>query len=350
VRRWIVDPAMTTHVARAIAALGQCVTVLVTWPLWSARQSPPLLPLGPSMPVPFGHALIATALSAVVWPRGASVAHSLVLALAMAADATRVQPTAYTFAALIVGTSFGPRGWVFARASIGALYFYAGFNKLLSPGWFSGTAPWLLTALSKAPSAEVSRWFPWVIAGGETLLGLFVFVPRTRKLAALGAIAMHLGILYDLGPLGHNWNRSVWPWNSALALLAPLLLWPWHGERVRQTVERSHRIALLASAWLIIAPLLWHVGLWPAYFSHHLYSEDLPTSRWCASDRGPCANERANDEVYQALEVPLPPSVPIIRAYFLARCREGEQLEIRESRSWFIRRGRGEITVPCARR
>lgn len=347
-KRWITDPATPPAIARTIAALGQCATVLVTWSLYSARQEPPLLPLGPSIPLPFGHALIATALASIVLPRIGSVAHALVLLVAMAADTTRVQPSVYTLAAIMVGASFGARGWVFARVFLGAMYFYAGLNKLLSPGWFTGTAPWLLTALTKTPSAFVSKWFPWAIGGGEALLGVLVFVPRARRLAAMGAVFMHAGILYDLGPWGHKWNESVWPWNIALALLAPLLLWPWHRETVRETVDRSHRAALVASAWLIVAPLFWYVGLWPAYFSHHLYSEDLPTAQWC-TQHGACLNDRGNDEVWNALKVPLSPSVPIIQRYFLARCASGDRLIVREPRRWFVRRGQAEVTVLCAR-
>ncbi len=347
-RRWLVLPDTAVNAARTLAVLAQCATVLVTWQLWSARAAPPLLPLGPSMAITFGHALIATAVLSIVFARVGSVAHALTLVFAVLGDQTRVQPSPYCFAIVILGTSWGARGWVVARVALGALWFYAGFNKLISPGWFTGTAPWLLSALTKTPSALVTKWFPWAIAGGEALLGLLVFIPATRKLAALGAVLLHVGILVDLGPWGHKWNEAVWPWNLGLALLAPLLLWPWRRESWRETYRGSHRLALFASAWLIVAPALWHVGLYPAYFSHHLYSEDLPTARWCASDGG-CANERGNDEVFAALKVPLSPSVPIIRAHFLARCLHGEYLVLEESRRWFIRRGQARITVPCAR-
>ena len=347
-KRWINDPATPATVARTLAALGQCATVLVTWALFSARRELPLLPLGPSIALPFGHALIATALASIVFPRVGSVSHAVVLMLAMIADTARVQPSVYTLAAIMVGASFGARGWVFARVFLGAMYFYAGLNKLLSPGWFTGTAPWLLTALTKTPTALVSKWFPWVIAGGEALLGVLVMIPRARRLAAIGAVLMHAGILYDLGPWGHKWNESVWPWNIALALAAPLLLWPWHGEKPKETIELSSRAALVASGWLIVAPLLWHVGLWPAYFAHHLYSEDLPTAQWCTRD-GLCQSERGNDEVWNGLKVPLSPSVPIIKRYFLARCAAGDRLVVRDSRRWFVRRGQGEVTVLCAR-
>jgi uncharacterized membrane protein YphA (DoxX/SURF4 family) len=347
-RRWLTLPETAVATARTIAALSQCATVVVTWQLWSARADPPLLPLGPTMAVPFGHALIATALASVAFARAGSALHALVLVLAMIADRTRVQPSAYCFAVLLVGTGWGARGWLVARVALASLWFYAGFNKLLSPGWFSGTAPWLLSALTKTPTPLVTKWFPWVMAGGEALLGLLALIPFTRRLAALGAVLLHAGILLDLGPWGHNWNPAVWPWNIGLALLAPLLLWPWQSEGPRESARGAHTLALAASAWLLLAPLLWHVGLYPAYFSHHLYSEDLPTARWCSSD-GSCANERGNDEVYASLKVPLSPSIPIIRAHFLARCHRGEYLVLEEPRRWFIRRGQGRITVPCAR-
>ncbi|MFO0557930.1 MAG: DoxX family protein [Polyangiales bacterium] len=346
-RRWVALPEAPVHAARAIAALAQCATVLVTWKLWSVRLEPPMLPIGPAMAVPFGHALIATALVSIPFARVGSIAHALVFALAIAADLNRVQPSPFCFAIILLGTSFGARGWVIARVALAALWFYAGLNKLLSPGWFTGTAPWLLSALTRTPTAMVTKWFPWVIAGGEMTLGLLVLLPWTRRLAALGAVLLHVGILFDLGPWGHKWNEAVWPWNAGLALLAPFLLWPFRKESLRETARQSHPLALAVCAWLALAPLLWHVGLYPAYFSHHLYSEDLPTSRWCGEDG--CANERANDEVYAALKVPLSPSIPIIRAYFLARCHRGEYLVVEETRRWLRNRGQGQITVPCAR-
>lgn len=346
-RRWIGDAPLSTHAARTIAALAQCATVWITWKLWLVRTSPPNLPLGPTIALPFGHALIATALLAVIAPRVGAVLHAIVLAVAIAADLTRVQPASYCFAILLLATAFGASATALGRLFLASLWFYAGFNKLLSHGWFTGTAPWLLTAIVKHPTPWVSKWFPWVIAAGELSLGPLALIPRTRKLAALGAIALHVGILVDLGPWGHNWNRAVWPWNLGLALAAPLLLWPWHGEAPRETAARTHKLALGAGLALLIAPALWHVGMFPAYFAHHLYSEDLPTARWCTSDSA-CSNERGNDEVYAALQVPLSPSVPIIRAHFLARCQRGETLIIEESRRWFVRRGQGRITVPCA--
>jgi hypothetical protein len=250
---------------------------------------------------------------------------------------------------VLLGTGWGPRAWPIARVYLGSMWLYAGVHKLLSAGWFTGTAPWLLVALTKTPSPMVSKWFPWVIAGGEALLGALALVPRTRRLAAAGGVLLHLGILYDLGPWGHKWNEAVWPWNAALALLSPLLFWPSARDSLVRSVRSAHRATLAVCALLVIGPLLWHVGLYPPYFSHHLYSEDLPTSRWCSASNL-CTDERANDEVYSALRVPLPPATSTITQYFQARCAPGDRLELTDPRRWFARRGQARITVLCARR
>ena len=56
-----------------------------------------------------------------------------------------------------------------------------------------------------------------MVADGLLLFG------RAQRFAAFVLVAMHLFIRIVLGPLGHNYNREVWPWNVMMMGLLALL-------------------------------------------------------------------------------------------------------------------------------
>ena len=131
-----------------------------------------------------------------------------------------------------------------------------------------------------------------------------------RRFWAFGAaIAVHGYSLLVLGPLGHNYNWVVWPWNLAM----PLLLWvlfakgdywqqkaaqlvPTQNDRTRAPARQEKKAASipvsdgslkqafaelmgskLALAIVVcygLLPILSFYGKWDAYFSFALYSEN----------------------------------------------------------------------------
>ena len=106
----------------------------------------------------------------------------------------------------------------------------------------------------------------------ELGLGLTALWPRLWKVTALGAVLVHGGILVTLSPLFGDWNSAVWPWNAAVAVVAPMLFL----SQPKGAAFPSPAIVAVAAV-LLAFPALFYVGLVDAYVSHNLYSNNTAT-------------------------------------------------------------------------
>ncbi|MBL4625228.1 MAG: hypothetical protein JKY42_08835 [Flavobacteriales bacterium] len=95
-----------------------------------------------------------------------------------------------------------------------------------------------------------------------------------RNSACIGIGIMHLFILLCLGPLGNNWNMSVWPWNIGMILIVFLLFVnsEWKLNWTALFDDRRKFLTLVFGFLLCIAPALNIFGLWDSYLSFSLYS------------------------------------------------------------------------------
>ena len=69
----------------------------------------------------------------------------------------------------------------------------------------------------------------WAICAApvvEVFIGIAVWFRHTRLPAIIAAIAVHLSALIFLGPLGHQHNWIVWPWNLVMPVLVFILFPP----------------------------------------------------------------------------------------------------------------------------
>ncbi len=276
------------------------------------------------------------------FPIGGGIVHTVLLALSFAMDQTRLQPEVVSMGVLFFATS-GRRSLLYiGRAHLLTLWFWAGFSKLISPHFYTDTGPWMFDGLP-VPSLfdPVGRHFGAVVIlleMGAGLLGLFV---RTRRIGVAFAIAVHLGALASIGPLGHNWNSVIWPWNVALAVAALTLIAPWT-QSVKAFFVRSKWPLRLAVAFVALYPAGYYIGAVDAYLSHHLYSSDTPSAQVCDED-GECFADLVLGTL-EDLNVPLPPEHRLFRAQFDGSCSPGDELRITDerrryaSRDWETRR------------
>lgn len=346
VRAYLSDPL---NIARILAIVGQLGNLHYTSKLWNDRLSPPHLPVIEALAqIPFTPLLATTALSALLLPRAGAVVHALTIVLAILGDEARIQPTLICHATIILCCAFGPKSVNIARAYLIAMWFFAGFHKWLSPAFFRDTAPWMLHGIIKHPPAWMDKYVGWVLCFGEMALGLLAFIPKTRRFAAIGAVILHLSILIDLGPWGHRWNTAVWAWNLTMIFCAPVLFWPWR-ESLKESFLSTQRWLRPMFAVVLLGPALWYVGLQHPYLAHHLYTDGLPTAEWCSGEDLLCTTDRGNDEVYNSLNVPLPPTHHTLTAYFQRNCMHGDRLTINEPRRFLRWRGIRTIEVRCPR-
>lgn len=257
---------------RLVVVSGQAATILVTWPLWQMREAPPLLPLGP-LPISFGPALLVSLALALIWPVRGTVAHWIVLGLAMLADQTREQPQVLSLAWVLVATLGRRTGREIGVLHLCALWFWSGLGKLTSPRFLAHGGAWLATGDPESASGSAVATAAAIAIGmAELALAVLAIVPRTRPVAAWSGAAMHLAVLAFLSPLGRDWNPAVWPWNAVLAVAALVLL-RGPAEGIGAIVRRGKAPRLAAAAFVLL-PVGFHVGVIDAPFAFQVYNDN----------------------------------------------------------------------------
>jgi hypothetical protein len=330
---------------RWLVVLAQGAMIVLTWPLWQVRQAPPLLPALPLPEFDMGWLLLGSLAVVLIHASWGLTLHAAVLLLAMLMDQTRMQPQAISCCLLILGTLPGAGPQLIGRMHLISLWFFSGFHKLISSGYFEQVARHLWVRLVPWAPPSGSTYFGLVIAGGEIALAILALIPRTRRLAALIAIPFHLGIFLSLSPWGINWNESVWAWNIALAGAGMGLLWNWR-EPWPVTFSRTSWGAIAAAFLLLASPLGYYLGIVDAYLAHCLYSANTPTALWRRSDEV----RNLSFEPWATLHVPLPPTHRTFEAYFRAVAEPGDSLAIEDPRWCAQYGGYSHREIPFAKR
>jgi hypothetical protein len=289
-------------------------------PLWTNEHAFPQLPIVPGFPILhapldkilFGAMLLA--LVAAAWFYREAVGFFLAASLFLyCEDENRGQPWLYMYWVMLLLTLFSEKTAIAAcRCGMSIVYIWSGIQKCnrrffeVQPTFF--VEPMTYWHLPKF----ILGLMGWAVAAApfiEMGIGVALWVPRLRLTALIAAIAVHGYSLLVLGPLGHNYNWVVWPWNVAM----PLLLWVlfakgdyWQQRAVQPVPAQNNKakaaarpqkkaasdpasdgnlkqalaelmrskLALLIIACYALLPILSFYGKWDAYFSFALYSEN----------------------------------------------------------------------------
>lgn len=208
--------------------------------------------------------------------RGVHLGIAALIAFGCFEDLNRCHPWMYQIAFMhlffaVLPSERNPKGLHFALAfMITGIYFWSGFHKF-NPEYPRWVLPWLLGPFGY-PEDEPMAGIAYVTAFLEAAFAVLLWFPALRKWGLAGLVAMHLFILISIGPLGHNWNPVVWPWNLLMPYWAWLLLVrnrpalpDWKGFEVKAVAG----IALLIFG---ILPGLHTLGAVNGYLSFSLYS------------------------------------------------------------------------------
>jgi hypothetical protein len=321
---------------RWLLVLCQAATILLTWPLWQVRESPPLLPAVGLPQLPAGIALVATLALVLRAPRAGVVAHLAVLLYAFVADQTRLQPQIVSQALLLLGTCAFSAAGAIARAHLVSLWIWSGLNKALSLEFMDRTATLLFDNLPLGPS-WLRGSFGWVIVVSEAAVGVCLLIPPLRRAGVVLAFLVHGMILLILVP--GRWSVSVWPWSVALPAAAAVLFWPGPAEPAWPTLR-----ARLILAALLLLPAGFYGGWVDAYLSHHVYSDSTATAVVCRDGTG--CSPAPFREPYLPMRTRLPPEPRLFVAHFDAICRGGDRLVVYPRR---VRILVGRHTTPLRR-
>lgn len=321
-RRWRglvpsgLDPR--SYLVTTIAAVCQAATLLVTWPLWQARDAPPNLPSVPAVEdVSWGLPLLVLAVLAVRWPRWAGSAFLAVYTVAVLGDQARIQPEVISLGLLMSVPAFGPSGRAIARWQLSATWLWSGLNKALSLGWAAGSATYIADALHLHDARGA---IAWIVPVTEIALGLGALWPRAWRATAVTAVALHLGIFITLSPLFGDANPSVWAWNLGLAAIGFTLFWTAAPEPLLATTGVQ-----LAALALMVTPALFYGGMIDAYLAHNLYASNTATAVVCRPGGG-CATE--SFDTFDTLRAAFPPEARLYRELFALTCASGAELVI----------------------
>ena len=273
---------------RAVLLGATLLGMLFCIPLWLATREYPLAPITASWPMappaygPWFLGLTLFSLVAAAWFFRPAIVFFLVATFYLyCCDQNRGQPWMYMYWVMLLLNLLPERAALAAcRVVLSLVYLWAGIQKLngtffrVMPAWFVQPAiDWgLPEAVVVALRVGVSLT-PLL----EIFIGMGVWFPRARRIAIAAAVVLHAASLLFLGPVGHNINLVVWPWNLAMIALL-LVLFGWgESASVRQTWSELRRswIAALVTGLCGLLPILSFFGWWDSYFSFALYSANV---------------------------------------------------------------------------
>jgi hypothetical protein len=353
-------------VYRWILVVASLYTIAVTWNVWQNRSDPnwhpwsyatpanianwenrptdsqlaPMLPVWDGLPqFDFNWLIVASLLAILIFPRAGIVALSTTLVMAVLWDRTRLQPH-YVLVFLMIGTLPGVNTQLLGRANLIALWFWAGFHKLIidfiKPDGMAGFA-------SDVIPNDLSRFFPitkyswnthnlgvamgFAIASTEVLLGLLCFIPRARWIVAIAAIFVHASILVwnCLGP-----HCNLVGWNIALGLAGLTLILPWR-EWPWTSWLRCNWFTRIVAIVLLVSPALFYVNGLAAYLSYCIYVPNNPFAVLYRPGEEPKSGTFIG---YEVINFPLSPAQSILEAYFNKIRQPGDVMVIHDPRPW----------------
>lgn len=174
-----------------------------------------------------------------------------------------------------------------SRLIVASIYIFSGLQKM-NPAFTSGVFPWMVqpvTQLFPVSLQIVPSSLGMMVPFLELGIGVGVLTTKFRTYAIILALVMMGFVLFTLGPLGHNWNSVVWPWNVAMASLVVILFWRTEHFSLRDVLWVRdfplHRVALILFA---IMPIFSFFNLWDSYLSSTLYSGNTNGAQIYISD------------------------------------------------------------------
>lgn len=336
---------------RLALVAGLIAGLLFSPNLWVSARAYPLTPLWgavPLLPYPVDYALFGLFVSlfgGVGITRGSAAGWLAVAALVLAAffvleDESRLQPWFYQYCFMLAAFCMCGIGRIEVREAlnacrliVAATYFWSGLQKA-NASFTQDTYPWLIEPLTGwlpdwAGSTLLSE--AYAVPMIEAAIGVGLLTRRFRKPAVIGALTMHAFIMLCVGPLGHDWNSVVWPWNFAMPAFVLILFWKPPDDPSPSTILSPGRnlspgTALRAAVLVLFAimPLFNFFGLWHSYLSSSLYSGTNKQGYVLEWDGSEWRSTRIGDLSTKELNTPAYPEESIFENVFARRwCEEG---------------------------
>ncbi|SCY08736.1 hypothetical protein [Flavobacterium caeni] len=334
--------AKETAVIR-ITVLAWLAAKFISWRLWLPYRLFPTLPVFHFLDFPdFSHTILAIAsvvmmVLVLVFPARRYLLWIVVVfeVLSCLLDVMRWQPWQYQFMLTFVLFCLAgdqPKRFL---SSFGfllcATYLYSALHKFsdafLQDVWLGFLLKGFGLSESFGQSAVV-YYSGYVMGVVELAIGLGLLLAKNKKPFVWLCIAMHVGILLALGPIGIDANAVVWPWNVAMAAMVWVVFFD-NGVSFSVDFMKPlfHKVVVV---WLGMLPALNFIGLWDDYLSFAMYAGGNEKMLICfENDKLPAALQKyktapfcGDDETtisitkwsFKELEVPVYPEERAYRA------------------------------------
>lgn len=273
-----------------IIALACLSSILLSYKIWLSERNFPLSPVFDFLPTiiyPLDWILLSSTILCLLFivlfrnPQKAIIVFLFLSAILGIFDMNRWQPWFYQYVLMLFVVSFFNYSCdnikqsqsisVIFKLMIASIYFWSGLQKL-NPFFISDTFPWLMEPFQIENISSLnylSKSFPII----ESLAGIMLLINKTKKIGLILITGMHLFILFVIGPLGHNYNPVVWPWNIAMICFCLILFNNQNkiGLKEFKIAMEYHSIKFTFILFCLF-PQLNFFNLWDSYLSNNLYS------------------------------------------------------------------------------
>ena len=283
---------ITDSIVLRIWAAIVAVLVALTWKLWfpGATNYPrvPIAPLDPSILVItqyFASVVLIGGLAILaIVPHRTKVAVAMIaagLGLSFLCNQHCLQPWAWQ--AFIIATLLFCLPMTDAKKWIAwlliSIYLYSAIGKfdyqfIATLGNEFLNALLGLAGVELDPESPIRRWLVLLFPIGELLIGIGLIFGKTRKLAAVLAIALHAVLIVILSPIGLGHRLPVMIWNGLSIVLVGwlFLISSPTAEPKRGSATFTASVGVVFALLVILGPLLRPLQFWDHWLAWGLYS------------------------------------------------------------------------------
>jgi hypothetical protein len=380
----LADPSKRLFQLKVAIAGGLFGGFLLSPKLWLSSRFYPQTPVVPFFrPIPYPIDTVVFVLLLVLLiaiavapkPKKPIAAFVFLAAVLALLDQSRLQPWFYQYLFMLIAAGLSSPSPAAAlntcRLIVACTYFWSGLQKV-NPNFADDVFPWMAEPLTRfLPASFVKSFIPGLglaMPFVEAAIGIGLLTRRFRTAAVFLAIGMHVFIMIGIGPLGHNSNTVVWPWNVAMVAFL-IVLFRESADVAWRDMLWGRRAVFQRGVLVLfgILPLLSFFNLWDHYLSSALYSgnrnngvlylsdsvlAELPDAvQDEATDEGSDVNKlEIADWSYRELNVPAYPEVRIYERVARSLCGYAEspsEVKLTIEGKGALFRGKRTVSYDC---
>ena len=280
-----------------LTAVTLLITLFVSNPFWLNNRIYPLVPVYPGLHVAdwLGNLIFVGLLLSLMllsfFPKQLYRTISLVLIAALIVlDQSRIQPYIYMYFMTLLFLSLPP---AYRNVQMDCLrlmcafaYIWAGLQKM-NIEFYERIMPWFIYAIVPRETVLNNQFIHQCVSllvlstpVFEAAIGFLYLTEKKKKIPLLMSGVMLTFVLLALGPLGHQFNIIVWPWNVWLFIMSYNLFKdnPTAASIFSLKTHPVYGMKILCILMFGIVPGLVLLGKWDAYQSFQLYSGNINTA------------------------------------------------------------------------